>query len=92
MEDLVSVIIPVYNGEATIEKAVRSVMTCKQAVDMEIVIVNDGSSDSSLSIIKRLAKEDSRIVVKDQENMGVAGARNTGMRAAKGNFTRTIAA
>lgn len=86
MKDLVSVIIPVYNGEATIEKAVRSVMACMQSVDMEIVIVNDGSSDSSLSIIKRLAKDDSRIVVVDQKNMGVAGARNTGLRAARGNF------
>ena len=71
----VSVIIPVYNIEKFVEKCIRSV-TGQTFRDLEILVVNDGSTDRSGEILERLAAEDSRIVYISQENRGVAAARN----------------
>ena len=59
-KNLVSVIIPVYNTEEFVEEAVRSIMN-QTLQEIEIIVINDGSTDGSLSIIERLAKEDKRI-------------------------------
>ena len=59
-KNLVSVIIPLYNTEEFVEEAVRSIM-CQTLREIEIIVINDGSTDNSLSIIKRLADEDKRI-------------------------------
>lgn len=81
----VSVIIPVYNIEKFVEKCIRSV-TGQTFRDLEILVVNDGSTDRSGEILERLAAEDSRIVYISQENRGVAAARNRAVDMARGKY------
>ena len=82
----ISVIIPVYNTEAFLEKTVGS-LTAQTFGDIEIICVNDGSTDGSLTVLKRLADADGRIRIIDQErNQGVSVARNTGIDAAEGEY------
>lgn len=81
----VSVIIPVYNVEAYIASCLESVR--KQTFsDIEIICVNDGSIDRSLSIVRLCEQVDPRIVVVDKANGGVSSARNAGIEAAVGEF------
>ena len=84
-EDLVTVVIPVYNSNSKVEKAVRSIMD-QTYKNLEIIIVNDGSTDDSLAICERLAAEDSRIIIHSQENGGISAARNKGISLAKGKW------
>lgn len=81
----VSVIIPVYNNEKFVEACVRSLMvqTCR---DLEIIVINDGSTDKSGEILERLAKEDGRIRLYSQRNAGVAAARNKGLDEMTGDY------
>ncbi len=81
----VSVIIPVYNTELFLGNCLSSVLA-QTFTDFEIVIVNDGSTDRSAAIIEGFAKKDSRIVPLQQENKGPSEARNTGIKAARGNW------
>lgn len=81
----VSVVIPAYNVEKYLEFCVKSV--CSQTLtDIEIIIVDDGSTDSSGEIADRLALSDSRIRVIHQENAGLGPARNSGIDAARGDY------
>lgn len=85
MKRLVSVIIPAYNCEKTIKQCVESVL--KQTYsNIEIIIVNDGSTDNTSSILKSMAQKDSRIKNVDQVNQGPGAARNKGMDIAKGYY------
>lgn len=81
----VSIIIPVYNLETYIEQSVRSLLA-QLYQNIEIILVDDGSKDASLSIIEQLAASDSRIVYTSQPNGGAAKARNTGLAMATGEF------
>lgn len=81
----VSVIIPVYNTEEYVEEAVRSIMN-QTLKEIEIIIIDDGSTDHSLSVIKKLATEDNRIRYLTQTNQGQSIARNLGIEIAKGEF------
>lgn len=82
----VSVIIPVYNTEKYLEKCLDSV--CNQTLkDIEILCINDCSTDDSLRILKKYAAKDERIkVINFEENKGVSIARNTGINCATGEF------
>jgi len=81
----VSVIIPIYNVEAYIEECLRSAL--KQTLrDIEIICVDDGSTDNTPTILKRLQQEDSRIRLFWQENAGQSVARNYGMHEARGEY------
>ncbi len=81
----VSIIIPIYNVEQYIEECLLSAMrqTLKQ---IEIICVNDGSTDDSIGIVKKYAKEDSRIRIVEKENGGLSSARNAGIDAARGEY------
>lgn len=79
-----SVIMPVYNKAAYLEKAVASVLS--QAYLKELIAVDDGSTDGSGELLDKLAGEDSRIRVIHQRNMGVSAARNVGISAASGEY------
>ncbi len=84
-EPLVSIIIPVYNGEATISRCLKSVLF-QDYLNLEILAVNDGSTDQSLALCRELADYDSRIQVIDQPNAGVSAARNHGLSLARGKY------
>lgn len=81
---LVSVVIPVYNVEQTIRKALDSVLE-QTYQNTEIIVVDDGSPDNSILIIEK-HYSDPRIRIIRQHNRGLAGARNTGIRNAKGRY------
>ena len=87
---LVSVIIPVFNGERYIEQAVRSVMN-QTYEKWELFVIDDGSSDSTCDIVRRLAQEDSRIqLLCNAENMGAAKTRNRGLELSSGEYAAFI--
>lgn len=80
---MVSIIVPVYNAELTIQRCIDSI--CAQTYsDFELILINDGSSDSSGVICDKYASIDSRIIVINKENAGVSSARNAGLRYASG--------
>lgn len=81
--DLISVIIPVYNAEKYLKRCLNSVRN-QTYTNLEIIVVNDGSTDKSLQICDKYSKKDKRIKVVNQSNAGVANARNVGMCAARG--------
>jgi teichuronic acid biosynthesis glycosyltransferase TuaG len=81
---LVSIIIPTYNATSYIEEAVGSALN-QTYKNIEVVIVDDGSTDGTRSVLDPYIKEKKIIYVR-QDNKGLAGARNTGMRAAHGEF------
>lgn len=81
----VSVIIPVYNTELSLEKCINSIQN-QNYCNLEIILINDGSTDKSLDICNKKKKEDSRIVVIDIDNNGVSTARNQGIDVATGEY------
>ena len=82
----ISIIIPVYNVEEYLPKCLDSV-TNQTLKDIEIICINDGSTDNSLEILENYAKKDSRIIVLNQEtNQGQGVARNRGLDIAKGEY------
>ena len=84
-DPLISLIIPCYNAERTVSKCSASVKK-KKKKNLEIIVINDGSTDDTLEIIKRFQKDDPRIILLDQENAGVSKARNQGIQKAGGEF------
>lgn len=80
---MISVIVPIYNAESTLGHCVESILN-QTYTNLEIILVNDGSQDESLSICRRFASVDSRILVIDTPNQGVSKARNEGLRVATG--------
>ena len=89
MEDLISVIIPVYNVEKYLPECIESVL--KQThTNLEIILVDDGSPDNSPQICDEYAQKDSRIKVIHKENGGVSSARNEGLKIAKGEWISFI--
>lgn len=81
----VSVIIPVYNTEEYIGETLNSIIN-QTLKDIEIIVINDGSTDNSLQIINEYAKTDNRIFVYIQENQGQSIARNFGVSKASGDY------
>lgn len=81
----VSVIVPVYNAGKYIAQCIGSI-TRQTLMELEIIIINDGSSDNSLEIMNVLAKKDDRIIVIDKLNAGVSIARNEGIKIANGEY------
>ncbi|EHB6446001.1 glycosyltransferase family 2 protein, partial [Enterococcus faecalis] len=82
---LVSVVIPVYNVEKYVEKCLDSVIN-QTYQNLEIIIVNDGSTDNSLSVCQKKKLSDSRIKLINKENGGLSSARNAGIECAQGEF------
>lgn len=86
---LVSVIIPIYNQEKYVGKCLRSI--CNQTYsNLEVICVNDGSTDDSLRIITKYAEEDQRIRIISKENEGVALARRDGLKIARGEYVTFV--
>ena len=82
---LISIIVPVYNAENYLEKCLGSLI--KQAYgNIEIICVNDGSLDNSLSILQKFHEQDERIVIVNKKNEGVSVARNIALEKIKGDY------
>ena len=82
---LLSVIIPVYNVEPYLEQCLDSVVN-QTYKNLEIICINDGSTDNSLKILEKYQKKDKRIKIINQENKGVSAARNAGVDIATGEY------
>lgn len=81
----VSIIMPVYNVEKYLNECLDSIVN-QTFEDIEIICINDGSTDNSLAILKSYASQDGRIIIISQENTGIGAARNAGMRIANGDY------
>lgn len=81
----VSVIIPAYNVDKYIEKCISSIMS-QTLRDIEIIVVNDGSSDNTRTIVEEMEKKDNRIKLINKKNGGVLAARGTGVKVAQGKY------
>ncbi|MBE5769581.1 MAG: glycosyltransferase [Clostridiales bacterium] len=88
-QPLLSVIIPVWNGGQYLEKNLRSLLT-QSITDMEIIVVDDGSTDNTPDILAALQKEDGRIQVIRQKNAGVSAARNRALEVCRGRYIRFV--
>ena len=82
---MISVIVPVYNAEKYLDRCIQSILT-QTYTDFELLLINDGSTDSSGAICDRYAEQDSRVRVFHKENGGVSSARNMGLDNAKGEW------
>lgn len=89
MKDLISVIIPVYNVEKYLEKCIKSVIN-QTYKNLEIILVNDGSTDSSGEICNKFLKLDSRIILLNKVNEGLSAARNFGIQNSNGEYISFI--
>lgn len=82
---MISVVVTAYNVSLYIEKCVKSILNQTYS-DLELIVVDDGSTDNTKQICDELAKQDERLIVVHQKNGGNANARNTGIRVSKGEF------
>ena len=89
MSEKISVIIPVYNVENYLEECILSVLG-QTYTNLEVILVNDGSTDSSFEICKQYEKLDERVVVLTKENGGLSSARNFGLKHATGIYVGFI--
>lgn len=88
---LVSVIIPVYNAECYIKQCVDSILE-QTYENIEVICIDDGSEDSTSAILQFLARKDKRVIVLNQQHLGVSAARNKGMKFAKGKYISFVEA
>lgn len=85
MEELISVIVPVYNVEKYLRICIKSILN-QSYKELQIILINDGSSDSSGKICDELLLLDKRIIVVHQKNKGVSAARNKGIELSSGKY------
>ncbi|MDS2324719.1 glycosyltransferase [Streptococcus pneumoniae] len=89
MDDKITVIVPVYNVENYLRKCLDSIIS-QTYKNIEIVVVNDGSTDASGEICKEFSEMDHRILYIEQENAGISAARNTGLNNMSGNYVTFV--
>ena len=78
-----TIVVPVYNSSRSIQRCLDSLLAQSER-SIQVVCVNDGSTDDSLNALRQIARADDRVLVIDQENAGVSCARNAGIDAAEG--------
>ena len=83
--DIISIIVPIYNTEKYLDGCIESIVN-QSYEKLEIILVNDGSTDGSNLICKKWKEQDNRIVLVDKENGGLVSARMAGLKIAKGNY------
>lgn len=89
MSELISVVVPIYNVENFLCECIESIIN-QTYKKLEIILVNDGSTDKSLQICKKYALKDSRIQIVNKNNGGLSSARNAGLKVAKGKYVTFI--
>lgn len=83
----ISVIIPVYNSETSLERCINSILLSQiPELNTEIIIINDGSTDNSLQICTKYSDLHDNIVLINQSNKGLSAARNAGLNVARGDY------
>ena len=85
MNDKISIVVPVYNMENYLERCIKSILN-QTYTNLEVLLINDGSTDSSLELCYQLASIDDRIIVFDKVNGGLSDARNFGVEKASGEY------
>ena len=85
----ISIIVAAYNQEKNIEKCLKSIV-CQLYKNIEIVVVNDGSTDNTKNICEKYSYQDSRIILIHQENGGVSNARNVGLKYITGDYVTFV--
>lgn len=88
-DELISIIVPVYNAEKYLDRCVKSILS-QTYPNIEIILVNDGSKDNSEAICKKWVKKDKRVTLINKENGGASSARNLGIEKAKGKFVQFV--
>ena len=88
-QPLISIIIPVYNDESFIDRCLYSILN-QTYTNLEVIIINDGSTDNSSTICKSYLANDSRVRIYDQTNRGASAARNFGLSLSKGEFVMFV--
>ena len=81
----ISIIVPVYNTEKYLSKCLNSLIN-QTHKNLEIICINDGSTDSSYDVLTRYARSDKRIIIHNQQNRGPSATRNVGLEIATGNY------
>ena len=89
MRPLISMIVPVYNGENFIEKCIKSILD-QSLKELQIIIVNDGSNDNTAAVLEKYESSDPRVKIITQENGGVSKARNAALEIAGGEWTAFV--
>ncbi len=89
MEEKVSVVIPAYNAEKYLHNTLKSILT-QDYENIEVIAVNDGSTDKSLDILNEAKAEDSRVIVIDKPNGGCGDARNAALNKISGEFVMFV--
>lgn len=84
-EELISIIIPVYNVEKYLEKCINTIIN-QTYINIEVILVNDGSTDKSLNICNEFKEKDKRIKIINKKNGGLSDARNAGIKNAHGKY------
>ena len=87
--ELISVIVPIYNAEHKLSLCLSSIL-CQTYADLEILMIDDGSMDSSVDICREYCRKDARFKLICQENQGIAGARNRGLSMAQGAYVAFV--
>jgi len=82
---MISIIIPTYNGEKTIIKTLESILD-NNSSNFEVIVVNDGSNDNTINLLKNYIKDKDNVKIIEKENSGVSESRNAGIINARGNY------
>lgn len=82
---LISVVVPVFNGERYISECIESILE-QSYMNLELILVDDGSTDETVQILRKYEKQDKRVVVIQQKNSGVSMARNKALEVAQGDY------
>ena len=85
MKPLVSIIVPIYNADKHLDRCLKSIIN-QTYTNLEIILINDGSTDTSLNLCKEYAEKDDRVVLIDKINEGVSIARNMGIQKSSGDY------
>ena len=83
---MISVIVPAFNAAATIDRCINSIDTAKKEYDIELIIIDDGSTDETATLLDKWASIRSWITVINQENQGLSAARNVGLNVIQGSY------
>lgn len=84
-EGKVTIIVPIYNGEKYLPRCIESILR-QTYQDIELLLIDDGSTDGTANICEQYARQDPRVIVKKQTNQGVSSARNSGILSASGQY------